>query len=295
MLERLFDGTKKIINPQELILRYLASGSIEEANQELPQGKQVTEGVYRKVLQDWGIVEYVGPERQYPEILYLLSELATRKVSLGSIYVRRPLIFEVSFKTFKDVVNRIREGTVLRAATALVLSPENDSKSIVVGEDFSVPREELGKLKGAFTVPECFSRPKEDPRASILRVFQREVFANLAAERKFNLGMVLMDRTPIGYVDVADVRVTCYRGTIPNELMGELSSPTILRLGTRRLEDILSLRKGRLVRAGLPETITEYQRFLTSSSNFEPRVVTSQLNSEITQMPIRMAPNWKLA
>lgn len=295
MFERLFGKTEANIDPQKLILRYLAVSSIDEANDGLLKSEQVSKNDYKNVLRKWGIVEYVGPEKQYPEIFFLLSELAAKNLSPDKAYAKRPLIFDVSFKTFKNVFENIRKGVILKTATALVLSPENDPNSVIIGEDFSVPREELGKFRGSLTVPECFSKPKEDPRVSILRVFQREVFANLAIEGKFNLGMVSVDQTPIGYVDVADVRVSCYRGTIPNGLMGELSSPTILGLESRRLEDILALKKTRLVRAGLPETITEYQRYLISGSNFEPRIVTSHLNREIAQIPIKMAPSLKLA
>lgn len=295
MIEMLLGRPERTIDPQKLILRYLAASSIGEANEGLSESEQIPEKLYKEILRKWGIVEYVGPDRQYPEILYLLSEMATRKISLGSVFVRRPLIFGVSVDSFEEVVKNIQRGIILRTGTALVLSPEGEPHSIVVGNDYSDPRGELGKNVGSLTVPECFSKLKEDQRISILRVFQREVFANLSAEGSFNLGMVSVEEAPIAYVDVADVRVTCYRGTIPKRLMGELSSPTIFDLKTRQLDEVLSLKRVGTIRAGLPETIREYQRFLISGPDFEPRVVTSELNGEISKISTEMVPSWKLA
>jgi hypothetical protein len=293
MLERLLGKTERNVNPQKLILRYLASSSIEEANQGLPVNERVTNGIYENLLKEWGIVKYVGPDKQYPEILYLLSESIFNGISIDKSYLKRPLSLEVTLDAVREVFDNIRDGRVLRTATALVLSPEGDPNKVVVGDDYSVPRAKVGKFLGSLTLPECFSKLTENLETSILRVLQREVFSDLAAEKVPLLDKVRISHAPIGFVIVADVKVTCLRGTIPTDLTGELSSPTILNLGCSHVEDVLALREGKFIRAGLHETVAEYQRFLDSGSSFVPRVVTSRLNREITQLPaIGMAPSY---
>lgn len=197
---------------------YLKYGSVDEIfrqnNYELPISYP---GVHR-LIRRWGIVKSAGPNSLLSEGITFLTLLSRDRVPLESLYKKLPPSFKTSMGTMHRLLHNIKEGVTRRVGTALVITPDNNPDEVLVGEDVSTPRLELGKPFGSVTLPMGYSKTDEDPGDSILRVLQQEVFTQMAIDRDLPLTLIPVTPQPFMYVDVADIRVSVYRIELSRQL-----------------------------------------------------------------------------
>jgi hypothetical protein len=181
----------------------------------------------------------------------------------------------------------VRKETIRRVGTALVISPQGNPNLVLVGNDVSTPRPELGKLYGSISLPMGYSSRTETSFNSILRILQQEVFTNLVIENKFTVSVIPMNPIPFMYLDIADVRVAVYKLDFSRNLarIENFSSFKITNYKFIHTSELLEqCSKDHRFRAGIKEIIlgyTEYQRKLVQLQSSQPIFVRSFLNQLI--------------
>jgi hypothetical protein len=193
-----------------IVAEYLKYGSVDEVfrknNYSLPISYM---GVHR-LLDKWGIIKAAGPNSKLSEALTFMVLLNDERVPLERLYRSLPPSFKTSMATMHRILHNIKEDVVRRVGTALVISSGEDRPQILIGEDVSTPRIELGKPFGSISLPMTYSKVSEEPRESILRVLQQEVFTLNAIKRDIPSGTIPESPKPFMYLDIADVRVAVY-------------------------------------------------------------------------------------
>jgi hypothetical protein len=191
-----------------------------------------------------------------------------------------PLTFKemTSAQTLHRVLNLIRSGLTRRVGTALVITPESEPDKVLIGNDISTPRLELGKPYGSISLPMGFAKRGEERERSILRVLQREVFSGLAIERNFPYEIIPVNPEPFMKILIADVKVSVYKLSVSDELLEHLSSGVLTNLhfeasGTISQADGV----GTNFRAGIVEICQDYQGLINGELRTDG-VTISQLN-----------------
>src|SRR4030043_1238763 len=128
-----------------------------------------------------------------------------------------PPSFKPSAATLYRILSYVKEGITRRIATGLVISPQGNNKEILIGQDVSTPRVELGKPYDSLSVPMGFSKIGDPREEAILRVLQQEVFTDYAIEKKVP-DVIPVRPKPFMYLDIADVRVEIFNITVPKKL-----------------------------------------------------------------------------
>ena len=254
-----------------LVSEYFKHGSINKVfyfhHFDLP----ISYACYDRVLTKYGVIKSAGPNSKLTESLGILSLVADYKLSLEKIYERyaSPGLL-VSTNTLHRILHYTRLGLTRRQGTALIITHHNKPNMYLVGKDQSLTNTALGQ-KGNLSLPMGHSKIGENPRESILRVLQQEVFTNLVMENSFPFHLIPDHPKPLMYINIADIRVSVYH--IELDGLPSFSSFKLSNLRFEKLSDISGLK----TRPGILEIIQNYKKL----SLFPEPSITPEYNSNL--------------
>lgn len=299
---------KKAANEFEkfIVAEYLKHRSVDEMFRANAYNLPVSySGVYH-ILERRGVVRAIGrANTPLSECIGFLVRMVEEKIPLETLYKRMPHNFAPSAYTLhtvyrkvkKEVKKQIKKRDMRRVGTALIITPEDSSKTFLIGRDVATPRLDVGKPYGAISLPMGFSKRGEREKA-ILRVLQQEVFSKKLIddlEEFLNITEnIVKDPRPFMYLDIADVRVSVYHLKLPQELSG-LHNFFSFRLKNYRFttfDKIIAMSKDKnLLREGMfemAEGYVNYQKTLESAeSGIRPIYKTSFLNRQLALLASR--------
>ena len=266
-----------------LVREYFMCGTVDEVLRKHSYGLPISYANYQRILNKWGIVKTAGPNSKISEILDFLTKLVEKNVPFEYLYKNMPPSFKTSAATIYRILSYIKEGVTRRIATGLIITPSQSKKKILVGEDVSKPRIELGKPFGSVSIPMGFSRKIDTREEAILRVLQQEVFTEFAIEGKLP-DIIPIRPKPFMFLDIADVRVEIFHIRLLKKFskLGNFSSYKLTGFKYLDIEDTKKMEKERQkFRVGVFEAISgfrKYQGLLDRNLAFNPLQYKSSLN-----------------
>lgn len=270
-----------------LVSEYLKYGTVEEVYKRNDHNIPISYAQFQRVLDKWGIIKAAGPNSKLTEILGFLTKLAEENIPLEVLYRKMPPSFRTSAATMYRILGYVKEGITRRIATGLIITPSNNKKKILVANDVSTPRVELGKPYGAVSIPMGFSR-KRDPREdAILRLLQQEVFTQKAIKQ--NIPDIIPARPkPFMFLDIADVRVEIFHLKLPKK-MSEIRNFSSYKLQNFKFIDTNKVvrSKRRIFRIGVIEAVRGYERYLEIKKRnlpINPLQYKSRLNYYLSEV-----------
>jgi len=278
---------------ENLVCEYLKHGSVDEALRVNQYSFPISYAGYQRVLDRWEIVKAAGPNSKLNETLGFLTHFAEKNISLETLYRKMPPSFRTSVATLYRVLSYIKEGITRRVGIGLVFSHCNDEKKILIGEDISTPRIELGKLYGSLSIPSGFSRKRDPREIAILRVLQQEVFADCAVKKSMP-DIIPAHPKPFMFLDVADVRIEVFHISLSKKFSTpkHFSSFKLRNFKFVPVEKIVSGRKSKQnYRVGAKATVLGYQKYLELKKRrvvTNPLVYKSELNYQLANIPIEV-------
>ena len=266
-----------------LVREYFVCGTVDEVLRKHSYGLPISYANYQRILNKWGIVKTAGPNSKISEILDFLTKLVEKNVPFEYLYKNMPPSFKTSAATIYRILSYIKEGVTRRIATGLIITQSQSKKKILVGEDVSKPRIELGKPFGSVSIPMGFSRKIDTREEAILRVLQQEVFTEFAIEGKLP-DIIPIRPKPFMFLDIADVRVEIFHIRLLKKFskLGNFSSYKLTGFKYLDIEDTKKMEKERRkFRVGVFEAISgfrKYQGLLDRNLAFNPLQYKSSLN-----------------
>lgn len=239
----------------QIISEYLKYGSVDEVFKIHDYHLPISYPGFQRLLDKWGIVKAAGPNTRLSEALAFLTRLSYEKVPLETLYRKMPPSFKTSMGTLHRILSCVRDETIRRVGTALVLYPKGNPKKVLVGSDVSpISRDHLGKFHGVISFPAGYSTRTENAYSSILRVLQQEVFTNEVIKGNHEFEKLIPGNPkPFMYVDVADVRVAVYKIALPKKYLSTKSFSSF-KLVRHHFIDVKKLvSAGNLFRTGMRE------------------------------------------
>lgn len=278
-----FQEREKIIY-RKIIADYLKYGSVDEVFKKNDYNIPVSYPGVQRLLDKWGIVKAAGPNSKLSEALTFMVLLSDHKIPLEQLYKKLPPSFKTSMGTMHRILHNVKEGVVRRVGSALVIASEENRDLILVGEDISTPRMELGKPFGSISLPMGYSKQDENPRTSILRILQQEVFSLKAIDKQMPVNVIPENPKPFMYLDVADVRVAVYNLILPEKLcdLSELSSFKIKNHRFIHYSEGYGSKNGHHFRTGIKEICMEYRNYLSGKQE-KPFFLRSFINLNLAE------------
>ena len=277
-----------------LIADYLKYGSVDEVYRVHNYDLTISYPGFQRLIERWGIVKAAGPNSKLSEAITFFILLSDKKIPLERLYKRLPPSFQTSMGTLHRILHHIKEDMIRRVGTSLVITKGEDGREILIGQDISTPRLELGKPFGSISLPTCYSKVQETGTVSILRVLQQEVFTLAAINKNLPRHIIPVDPKPFMYLDIADVRVSVYHLTLPKEI-SSLDIFSSFKLNNLRFISIDGLIDAAGVnsdfRAGVREVAAGYREYLKHSQrkSWQPSVVRCDLNQKLGELAIDYA------
>lgn len=267
---------------EKIIKEYLKYGSVDEIFKKSGYSLPISYPGVQRLLDKWGIVKAAGPNSKLSEALVFLSVLSENKIPLERFYKKIPPSFQTSLSTMHRILHNIKEGVIRRYASALVISPHDAKDLILVGDDVSTPRLNIGKPFGSISLPMTYSKGKENSSDSILRILQQEVFADEAVNNKMP-NIIPENPKPFMYLDIADVRVAVYSIELPKKY--NFSSFKLVNHRFLHLSEFTGDISRKNFRSGLKEIGIGYQKYLYGEEYLEfPIFEKSYLNLAFEQV-----------
>jgi len=270
-----------------LVSEYLKYGTVEEVYRRNNYNLPISYAQFQRVLDKWGIIKAAGPHSKLTEMLGFLTKLAEEKIPLEALYRKMPPSFRTSAATMYRILSYVKEGITRRIATGLIITPSNNKKKILIANDVSIPRIDLGKPYGSLSIPMGFSR-KRDPREdAILRLLQQEVFTQKAIKRKMP-DIIPARPKPFMFLDIADVRVEIFHLKLPKK-MSNIRNFSSYKLQNFRFIDISKVvrSKRRIFRIGVVEAVRGYEKYLEikrRNLTINPLQYRSRLNYYLSEV-----------
>jgi hypothetical protein len=269
-----------------IVSEYLKYGSVDSVfiknNYDIP----VSYPQVHRIIKNWGIVKSAGPNSTFSEALCYLALFSGYNLSPESVYRKFPPSFQTSLSTMYRILHHVKEGLIRRVGTALILTPYKSPEQILVGDDVSTPRLELGKPFGSVSFPMGYSKEGEDTKDSILRVLQREAFTKEAIDQKLSTKFIPKNAQPFMFLDVADVRVAVYHLELP-EALSDRKSLSSFKLKNFRFTSLDSLinpngNKDHF-RTGIREMAVGYYKHLAINEDgaVRPAILKSFVNTNL--------------
>lgn len=271
--EKHFEAREKEIE-REVISLYLKYGSVDAILAHTKYNLPYSPMSIHRLLTNYGVVKSPSRNSRIDEALAFMSFLAQDNLPLETLYSKMPPSFQISTQTLHRILSLVKKGTVRRSATALVLSPQYDARSVLIAKDNSNSNLHLGKVSGNFTLPMTFSKKAEPAGQSILRVLQQEVFSQSVLDRNFPYEIIPDRPRPFWQVEILDIKLSVYALQAKRQQLDKLSS---FRLSDYQFVDKAALEdfKGNL-RPGVLEIAEVYEKALLGEE-YEP-VSVSDLN-----------------
>lgn len=270
-----------------LVREYLKHGSVDEVLRIHRYDLPISYASYQRVLDKWGIIKAAGPNSTLSEALSFFSKLAHENIPFEALYKKMPPSFQTSAVTLYRILSYMKEGLTRRVGTALILTFFNDTNKVLIANDISTPRIELGKPYGSISIPMGYARKNEGRRSSILRILQQEVYSNKAVDESIPSDLIPSNISPIMYLDIVDVRVSIYHLQLTKELskVNEFSSYKLKDYRFESVNNILGKNpRNQKYRIGLVEAVEGYRKYLNLlNRNLEanPLQQKSFLNREL--------------
>jgi len=274
---------------QFIVSEYLKYGSVDEVFSKNDYNLPISYPQVHRILNKWNIVKSVGPNSKLSEAICFLVLLSDKKIPVERLYKSIPPSFKTSLSTLHRILHNIKEDVIRRVGSALVITSEEDREKILIGDDISTPRLNLGKPFGSISLPMGYSKKDEDSSLSILRILQQEVFTKKAIEKKIPNEIIPQNTKPFMFVDIADVRVSVYNLILPKDLF------SIHQFSSYKLNNFRSIsidglsRKNENFRTGLTQIGLGYKRFLSSRQSiysYKPELIKSEVNLELAQLAL---------
>jgi hypothetical protein len=257
-----------------LVSEYLRHGSIDKVLKYHHFGLPISFASYHRTIKEFGIIKSAGPNSKLSESLYLLSLLANYKFPLEKIYrLYAPKRIQVSINTLHRIFHYTRLGLTRRQGTALIITTSKLNQ-ILIGNDISLANQSLGQ-RGDYSLPMGHSKTGEDPKDSITRVLQQEVFSDLAANKNFPWSVVPKHPKPMMYINITDIRVAVYHLQIPDKY--KFSSPKLTNLGFKKISDISS----KELRPGVGDILLKYSELQKNPNLTVAKEFNSSLNTTL--------------
>lgn len=274
-----------------LVREYFKYGSVDAVFNNYPDALPISYANYQRILDKWGVVKAAGPNNKLTETIDFFSELIEQEIPLDKLYKKIPHTFQTSAATLYRIMGYIKEGITRRVGCALVITPYDNVKKILVARDVSPPRVELGKTYGEHSLPMGYSRKRDSRRVNIVRILQQEVLVKQTVEGIFPLDLIPSDIEPIIYLDIADVRVAAYHLQLPKKYSAikNFFSYKLKNYEYMAMDDILTLNKGKSFRMGIREIIMGYRRYLALTKRnltINPLQEQSFLNKELVTVKV---------
>lgn len=283
------NSTKKEKDPynQFLISEYLKLGSIDAVFKKHNHDIYVSYPTFARLRKTWnghGIVEKAGPNTNVHELLSVLAMLADSKMPIESFYRQRvPHQLRTSIHTCYRVLQKIKEGTIRRHGTILIITPESDPTSVLIGNDISLGHTRLGN-SGDISFPMTYCKRGETPSLSIKRVMEREVFTQSVIDGSFPYHLIPEQISPFTYVVIADILVQAFHISLPEKYQSNFSSFKIQNHQFTPLEKIIHSRSQNHYRPGLLEVVHNYSQYLT-----DPQYVPQEITHQTCRLNQRLA------
>ncbi len=270
---------------ENLVRQYLKYGSVDEALKKNKYDLPISYAGYQRVLNKWGVIKAAGPNSKLSESVEFLSHLSRENLPFEELYRRMPPSFQTSAATLYRVLSYMKEGITRRVGTALIITPFNNNKKILIAKDRSIPRVGLGKLFGDNSLPMGFARKRDTRRVAVTRILQQEVFTELTIKGKFPYELVKNVSQPFMYLDIADVRVAVFHLQLPQKLSSRsvFSSYKLRDFNFKTVEEITSRKVDGHYRVGILEAVNGFERYLNlleRKLKVNPFQAKSQLNRD---------------
>lgn len=270
-----------------LVREYLKYGSVDEVFRKNNFDLPVSYANYQRILDRFGVVKAVGPNNKFSEAVDFLAHMVKDNIPFEKLYKKMPPSYRTSVVTLYRILAYVKEGITRRTGCALVITPYNDTRRVVIARDISTPNIEFGKYWGNYTIPMGYAKKGATRLENIKRILQQEVFTQNVIDGKFPDFYTKDDVSPIMYIDIADVRVSVYHFQLPKELS------KIVNFSSYKLKDFIFMDAKELLadsankyalRAGVKEAIGGYLRHLTllhRNLSINPLQEKSLLNQEL--------------
>jgi len=256
---------------KQIISEYLKYGSVDKVFENYNYDLPISYPGFQRLVEKWGIVKAAGPNSMLSEALCFMVLMSDQKLPLEKLYKKMPHTFKTSMATMHRIMHNIKEGVVRRVGTALVITAQDCPEEILVGEDVSTPRLELGKPFGSRTLPMGYSKENEKAGTSILRIMQQEVFTKETIDRRFPNSVIPETAKPFMYLDIADVRVAVYH-LVLSKTACNFSSFKVINHRFLNLSALIGNNSG--FRSGIKEIGLEYKKYLEGANlNYNPTPV----------------------
>jgi len=276
-----------------LVREYLKWGTVDEVFRKNGYNIPISYANYQRILDKWGVIKAAGPNNKLTEAVEFFAHIAKDNILLDDLYKQMPPSFQTSAKTLYRILGYIKEGITRRVGTALIISPYSSPKIILVGKDVSTPRLDLGKVYGGYTVPMGFSRKRDGRKTNILRVLQKEVFVDQTIEKQFPFEVIPNRVEPFMYLDIADVRVSCYQIFLSKD-QTKCLLPNSYKLKDYKflnISEVMKTKPDMEFRAGVTEIVKGYIRYLGllgRNLSINPLQGQSLLNRKLAEVAVEI-------
>lgn len=270
-----------------LVSEYLKHGTVDEVYRRNEHSLPISYAQFQRVLDKWGIVKAAGPNSKLAEMLGFLTKLMEENIPLEVLYRKMPPSFRTSATTMYRILGYVKEGITRRIATGLIITPSNNNKKILVADDISTPRVDLGKPFGAVSIPMGFSRKRDSREDAILRLLQQEVFTQKAVKKK--MPNIISERPKqFMFLDIADVRVEIFHLKLPKKISGIRNFSSYKLQNFRFIDTNKIVRsKQKIFRIGVIEAARGYEKYLEIKKRnltINPLQYKSQLNYYLSEV-----------
>jgi hypothetical protein len=287
--ESLSPKEKEIQFFKMIVAEYLKYGSVDEVFRRHEYSLPISYMGFHRVLDKWGIMKAAGPNSKLSEVACFLTTLSQEKIPLEKLYSHMPPSFQVSMSTLHRVLHCIKEEFTRRVGTALMITTGENQDQVLVGNDVSTPRLELGKTFGSLSLPMGYSKAGESSFDSILRVLQQEVFTLHTVEEQMP---EIIQKDPKAFMDISllDVKVAVYHLPLPVGILGEgsFSSFKLENLRFAPVAELIEKSQSQNLRAGMVEIFKGYQRYLKLGKAALPFSEISLLNQELGRVALEL-------
>lgn len=275
-----------------LAREYLKYGSVDEVFRRNDYDLPISYANFQRVLDRFGIIKAVGPNNKFSEAVDFLAHMVKDNIAFEKLYKKMPPSYRTSVVTLYRVLAYVKEGITRRLGCALVISPYNDPKKVLVAKDVSTPNIDFGKYYGSLTIPMGYAKKGGSRMENISRVLQQEVFTDMVIDRKIPDFYLKDEMSPFMYLDIADIRVSVYHLELPKEYS------QIKSFSSYKLKDFIFVDTAKLLndtynkiplRAGVKEAVKGYLKYLNlveRKLSVNPLQEKSVLNQELATVTI---------
>jgi len=292
MLEANFKKKEKEFE-RGLVEDYFKFGTVESALRANDYNTPVSYANYQRILDKYQVIKAAGPNNKLTEAILFCEHFVKDNVKVDDLYRKMPLSFQTSAKTLYRIVSYMKEGVTRRVGVALVISPFDSPDKLLIAKDISIPRLELGKGYGSFTLPMGYARKRDGRKTNIDRILQSEVFTKLTISNEFPRELVDERVEPFMYLDIADVRVSVYSITLPKEFskISNYSSYKVSSFKYLNIDGLLEEGLRNKLRAGVVDIAKGYKKHLklmNRNLKVNPLQEKSFLNKETAKVTLEI-------